>query len=206
MSYGYRGELRTGQLAASIVKASEAAVMLDLTEDGLRLDRAHASVVQPPFARKKFLRMIPILPASDIYVYGPVALTLEAQTAERTPFAVLGTIQLREAPVPKVGLPDLVSNIGHMLSHRAYEVVLLCIIVQVLRQERILECLSLELGMEKRVLHIAFDAVLLKILVVLFAAVSGVRNNLGAVPAISLLEGVHVVDERAQSVGRQDIV
>ena len=78
VGYGYRGELRTGQLASSIVKASEAAVMLDLTEDGLRLDGAHASVVQAPLAGKQFLRMIPVLPAADIYINDPVPLAFEA--------------------------------------------------------------------------------------------------------------------------------
>ena len=47
---GYCRELCAGQLAPSIVEASEAAVILELPEDGLRLDWAHASVIQAPLA------------------------------------------------------------------------------------------------------------------------------------------------------------
>ena len=45
MSYGHCGELGPCQTAAPVVEASEAAVIFDLHEDRLGLDRTHAPVV-----------------------------------------------------------------------------------------------------------------------------------------------------------------
>ncbi len=92
MGDSHGGELRTGQGTATIAEAFEASVVLDLPEDGLRLDGAHAPVIQAPLACQQFLRMVSILPASDIYIYGSVALAFEAQPMKRTTFAVLSSI------------------------------------------------------------------------------------------------------------------
>ena len=90
-----------------------------------------------------------------------------------------------------------------MLSHRAYIIVLLRIVVHVPDEKGITGIPALRLGVEHVVLDIGVYPVVLHVRIVRFVAVAGVRHHLIALPPVSLPEGVQKRYHCSQSVGLQ---
>ena len=83
---------------------------------------------------------------------------------------------------------------SHVLSHRADVVVLLPVVMEVLRKERVVSVLFLMLDMEHVELDVWCDAVVCHELVVLLTAVSRVGDVAIAKPAVSVAEGFLIGD------------
>ena len=89
MGNGHGGELSPDKPPAPIMEAFEATVVFDLPEDGFRLYRAHAPMVQPTFSGEPFPDLVPVQAALDVHFHRPVSFALEAHPPKWAAIAVL---------------------------------------------------------------------------------------------------------------------
>ena len=116
----------------------------------------------------------------------PIALCRVALAPELAPFTALGAVDCLLGDIAALGFLILCSDSRHLLSHRAYVVVMLLVVIECFLAERIRSVMRAVLYMKAVVLDIGLDASLVHETVVLLRSVARVGHTCPGITAIAV--------------------
>ena len=142
-------------------------IVFHLTENGLWLYASPASKLYAFFRSEQFAGLLLVGFQAMIPFYYPlVPLSLEASATEWTSPAVLCSVSSPLRYISACALLAAASSACHVLSHRAYAIVVLLVVIEILRAERVRSVPGMVLYMETVVFHISSGSVAFHELVV----------------------------------------
>lgn len=113
-------------------------------------------------------------------------------TSQWTTFAVLCSIHTHKTPIPSIAYSGFIPYFFHVLTHRAYIIISLAVIIKIVLQERILKKAFLLFFMEHRVFDKCSYTFLFTICIVLFAAITGICRYLITVCLIPPFKSIFI--------------